>query len=350
MPACASACRHFVIFLAKLKKNRNFEVVNVKMYLICAAVTALGIASCGCSKPVAKPVQAEAVHAATVPAFEADSAYAMVERQVAFGPRIGRSAAHEACARWIAAELSRLGADTVLVQQADLEGFGPMTNLMGRFNTGASRRVLLLAHWDTRPWADEDADPANHTRPIDGANDGASGVGVLLELARLLGSTAPSVGVDLLFVDAEDSGTSGNEDSWALGTQYWVRHMPYGVTEPMPDYAVLLDMVGGRGAVFPKEMFSQANCPGLTSRVWTLARTLGMESRFPDAVGGAVTDDHVPLLRSGIPAIDIIETNHPQTGSFNPTWHTMQDNLDNIDRQTLGDVGRLITTLIYSEK
>jgi len=147
---------------------------------------ALGAASCGCSKPAAKPGQARQ-QVADVPQFSADSAYANVARQVAFGPRIARSEAHEACGAWLASELSRHGADTVLLQKADLDGFGPMTNIMGRFNAREPRRVLLLAHWDSRPWADEDPDPANHAKPIDGANDGASGVGVLLELARLMG-------------------------------------------------------------------------------------------------------------------------------------------------------------------
>lgn len=319
------------------------------MNILSVLALALGAASCGCSKPAAKPEQARQ-QVADVPQFSADSAYANVARQVAFGPRIARSEAHEACAGWLAAELSRHGADTVLLQKADLEGFGPMTNIMGRFNAREPRRVLLLAHWDSRPWADEDPDPANHAKPIDGANDGASGVGVLLELARLMGDKAPQVGVDLLLVDAEDSGTSGNDDSWALGAQYWVRNMPYGATEPMPQYAVLLDMVGGRDAVFPREMFSEANCRALNSKVWALARSIGLGNRFSDAVGGAINDDHLPLLRAGIPAIDIIETNNPQTGSFNPTWHTLQDNLENIDRETLGDVGRLVTTLIYTEK
>lgn len=288
--------------------------------------------------------------ATDIPRFSADSAYANVARQVAFGPRVVRSEAHDRCARWIASELARHGADTVVMQRADLPDFGPMVNIMGRYNTGAQHRVLLLAHWDSRPWADEDPDPANHSKPIDGANDGGSGVGVLLELARLMGLTAPEAGVDLLFVDAEDSGLPGNDDSWALGSRYWVDHMPYSPTETLPRYAVLLDMVGGRGAVFPKEMFSEANCRALNSKVWTLARNIGLANRFPDAIGGAVNDDHLPLIRAGIPTIDIIETDNPQTGSFNPTWHTMADNIENIDPATLGDVGKLITTLIYSEK
>lgn len=232
-----------------------------------------------------------------------------------------------------------------MLQQATLPEFGSMTNVMGRFNLPSPTRILLLAHWDSRPWADEDPDPANHTKPIDGANDGASGVGILLELARLMGQQAPQVGVDILLVDAEDSGTSGNDDSWALGTQYWVEHMPF-----RPTYAVLLDMVGGRGATFPRELFSDVNARVLNDRIWRIAGELGLGSVFINRQGGAVNDDHLPLLRAGIPAVDIIETNHPATGSFNPTWHTLQDNIDNIDAATIGHVGQVVTALIYREK
>ncbi len=314
----------------------------------------MAIASCGCTKSAPLPAAAEPAapgNALPVPEFSADSAYANVVRQVEFGPRTGGSEAHEACARWLAAELRRHGADTVMIQQAELPDFGPIANIMGRFNSGASSRILLLAHWDSRPWADEDPDAANHSRPIDGANDGASGVGILMEIARLAGAQAPEVGLDILFVDAEDSGSSGNDDSWALGAQYWALNMPYYQPgETMPRYAVLLDMVGARNAVFPREMISEVNCKALNDKVWAIAARAGLASRFADRVGGAVNDDHVPLLKAGIPCIDIIETDHPQTGSFNPTWHTLADNIDNIDRATLADVGRVITTLIYLEK
>ncbi len=310
-------------------------------------ILALAAFGCSCSKPAAKPAVADEISA---PEFCADSAFSNVQRQVAFGPRIGGSEAHELCAGWLASELKRHGADTVTLQQADLEGFGPMTNIRATFNAAAPRRVLLLAHWDSRPMADEDPDPANHTTPIDGANDGASGVGVLLELARLMGEHKPEIGVDILFVDAEDAGTSGDDTSWARGAQYFADNLPYGVGEPMPDFGILLDMVGGRDARFPRELFSEANARALNSRLWNLAKRIGLGNRFIDAHGGAVTDDHLPLLRAGIPTIDIIETNNPQTGSFNPTWHTLDDNIENIDAATLGDVGKLITTLIYSEK
>ncbi|MDE6512959.1 MAG: M28 family peptidase [Muribaculaceae bacterium] len=305
----------------------------------------------GCSKPAttAQAGESAPTEVAVAP-FSADSALANVGRQVAFGPRTGGSDAHAKCASWLADELRRHGADTVALQRAELNDFGEMINIRATFNPAARRRILLLSHWDSRPWADEDPDPANHAMPIDGANDGASGVGVLLEVARQLGLQHPEIGVDILFVDAEDSGTEGDDTSWARGAQYFAENLPYGAAEPTPAYAILLDMVGGRGAVFPRELFSEANARAVNSRVWDLAKKIGLGSRFIDATGGAINDDHLPLLRAGIPAIDIIESANPQTGSFNPTWHTLADNLDNIDPQTLGDVGKLITTLIYSEK
>lgn len=305
----------------------------------------------GCAKQAAT-VQTDKSPASevTAAAFSADSALANVARQVAFGPRTGGSEAHSRCASWLTEELRRHGADTVALQRTDLDDFGEMINIRATFNPAARRRILLLSHWDSRPWADEDPDPANHTKPIDGANDGASGVGILLEVARQLGLKQPEIGVDILFVDAEDSGNSDDDTSWARGAQYFAENHPYGVAEPMPAYAILLDMVGGKGAVFPRELFSEANARAVNSRVWDLAKKIGLGQRFIDATGGAINDDHVPLLRAGIPAIDIVESANPQTGSFNPTWHTMADNIDNIDPQTLGDVGKLITTLIYFEK
>lgn len=284
-----------------------------------------------------------------VPAFSADSAYSYVASQVVFGPRIANSVAHEKCAKWLASELNRHGADTVILQNTNLNDFGPMTNIMGRFGLNKSNRILLLAHWDSRPTADEETDPALRSLPIDGANDGASGVGVLLEIARLIGKNSPKTGVDILFVDAEDAGNEGDEDSWARGAQYFAENMPYGTTEPLPHFAVLLDMVGGHDAKFPREMFSEVKCRQFVDKIWKLAKENDLAERFPNRTGGAINDDHVPLMRAGIPAVDIIESNHPLTGSFNPTWHTLNDNLENIDRNTLGDVGKLVTLLIYSE-
>lgn len=310
------------------------------------ATVAMVVASCGCSKAVSKSAESHTEVAPIVASFSADSAYAYVAKQVEFGPRIPQNQAHQKCAEWLASELERHGADTVMLQTADLPNFGPMTNILGRFNSKAYGRVLLLAHWDTRPWADADPNVANHRKPIDGANDGASGVGILLEVARQIGLNSPQIGVDILFVDAEDSGTEGDDASWARGTQYWVQNMPIA----SPRYAVLLDMVGGKDARFAREYISEVYARSVNNRVWSLAHELNLSARFPERLGGAVNDDHVPLLQAGIPAIDIVENDHPQTGSFNPTWHTLADNLENIDRQTLGDVGLVVTTLIYREK
>ncbi|MDE6536131.1 MAG: M28 family peptidase [Muribaculaceae bacterium] len=311
----------------------------------------LMVSACSCSKETTKgQEQVTSAPKMYVPEFSADSAFNNIARQVSFGPRIANSEAHEACGAWLASELKRHGADSVFVQKTNLDGFGPMTNIIGRYGKNKENRVLLLAHWDSRPTADEEADVALHSRPIDGANDGASGVGVLLELARLIGQKAPEIGVDILFVDAEDAGNEGDEDSWARGAQYFAENMPYGVNEPLPRYGVLLDMVGGYNAKFHRELFSESYSKPVVDKIWSLAKNIGLSSRFPDQVGGAINDDHLPLIRAGIPVIDIIESRNEQTGGFNPTWHTLQDNIQNIDSETLGAVGRLITQLIYTEK
>lgn len=307
-------------------------------------------------------VAAEA-EACDVPTFNADSAYVFVAHQIQAGPRIPGSAAHGAVADWLEAQVRAFGADTVIVQRTtmyNVDGSAvPVRNILAKYNQDATDRLLLLAHYDTRPWADEDPDPANHKKPIDGANDGASGVGVLLEVARQMGQRNPGTGVDILFTDAEDSGISAPEGadqatqerydrSWCLGTQYFVRNLPYDAGH-VPTAAILLDMVGGKDAVFPQEYFSMQAAPGLVKRIADAASAAGHSGRFPATVGGAVNDDHVPLIQAGIPAVDIIEIGHPATGSFNPTWHTLQDNLQNIDISTLNAVGATILTLIYSK-
>ncbi len=291
-------------------------------------------------------------------AFSADSAYSNIERQLAFGPRTPGSEGHRRCALWLETELKRHGADTVIVQQASVKRHDglmlPISNIMARFNPEASRRVLLAAHWDTRPWADAEADATLHNTPIPGANDGGSGTAVLLEIARQLGLKRPDIGVDLLLVDAEDSGISGYEDpdgtsSWCLGTQYWADHHPY-TPATAPDYAVVLDMVGGTGARFHREVFSQRIAPSIVDRIWGLAARLGHGDTFVNSTGAPVLDDHVFIVEAGIPAVDIIENRHEATGTFAPWWHTMDDDLSAIDRSTLKAVGETVTTLIYSEK
>lgn len=281
--------------------------------------------------------------------FDADSAYEYVARQVAFGPRVPGTSAHKECATWLESELKRHGAEVTVTDTTMRSTDGrlyPVHNITGRFNPTAVKRVMLVAHYDTRPTADEDPDPANRTRPIDGANDGASGTAVILEIARHASAALPADrGLDILFVDTEDSGTHDDDATWCLGSQAYVASLEPGA--PRPVYAILLDMVGGEDARFAREYFSDTYARPVNDRIWQTARQLGHGDRFPDRVGGAINDDHVHLLGAGIPTVDIIETTHPETGSFNPTWHTMADNIDNISRETLRTVGRVITATIY---
>lgn len=317
-----------------------------------AAVTA-------CSGKAATAEAAATNTAAEPRPFSADSAMAFVAAQVEMGPRVPGTAAHDRCAEWIADKLRAFGADTVeiLGQPAKVSDGStvPVHNILARYNSDAKRRVLLLAHYDTRPWADHDPDPTMRRSPIDGANDGASGVAVLLEIARQIGREAPAVGVDLFFTDVEDYGTHSDEasgddeDTWCIGASLFAAHLPYSA-DNIPYMGILLDMVGGRDATFPMEYISARYAQAPTAKVWAAASRLGLDNRFPRRTGGGITDDHLPLIRAGIPVTDIIESAHPSTGSFNPTWHTMADNIDNIDPSTMADVGRTVLEVLFNEK
>lgn len=290
--------------------------------------------------------------------FRADSAYEHIARQVSFGPRIPGSDGHKACRDYIIRTLRDYAADTIIVQDTQVTAFNgdllPITNILASYNPDESRRILLVAHWDTRPWADMETSEDRRDQPIPGANDGGSGVGVLLEIARNFQLRDPEAGVDLLFVDAEDYGnTSGfgdKTDTWCLGTQYWVEHMPYRDGASRPVYGILLDMVGGRNARFHQEMFSLENAPNVTAKVWSEAASLGYGNIFINSPGGAITDDHIFLCRAGIPTTDIIETINEETANFPPTWHTHNDNLENIDKKSLEAVGRTVLNVVYKEK
>lgn len=304
-------------------------------------LAALAFAGCGGKKAAAEAVADSSAETAVT--FDADSAYSYVAKQVSFGPRVPNTEAHRLCGEWLVSELTRHGA-VVTQQDANLKAFDGTVlnakNILGRFNPDSDTRLLLLAHWDCRPWADQDPDPANHKTPVDGANDGASGVGVLLEIARQLGAAAPSKGVDILFVDAEDWGTEGSEESWAMGARYFVEHPP--IEGYLPDEAILLDMVGGKGAVFCREYFSEQAAPRLAQSLWGIAASIGYGDIFQNKFGGAVTDDHVQLIAKGIPTVDIIEYHPEQESGFNPHWHTVTDNMDNIDPATLKAVGETV--------
>ena len=294
--------------------------------------------------------------------FNADSAYAFCAAQCSFGPRTMNSEAHEQCAQWIQLQFSQYGYQVEL-QKADLKGYNgtilKSTNIIAK-SPLANRRegdkaIMICAHWDSRPWADNDPDEANWRKPVMAANDGASGVAVMLELARLLQQNdSARVAVDFICFDAEDWGIpqweeSVDGDSWALGSQYWA-----GSSLPQQgnyQFGILLDMVGGQGAKFYRESYSMHYARNIVERVWQAANTAGYGSIFPYKDCGGVTDDHVAVNeKAGIPCIDIINY-YPdcEQSSFGPTWHTINDDMQHIDKNTLKAVGQTLVQLIFSE-
>ena len=292
------------------------------------------------------------------PAFMADSAMAYCQAQCDFGPRTMNSKAHDLCEEWIVNKFKGFGLE-VETQKADLTGWDGTklhsTNIIAHFNPQAQRRILICAHWDSRPWADNDPDSLNWHKPVLAANDGASGVGVMLELARLLqNDTTLAIGVDLVCFDAEDYGTpqwaeknENSESTWALGAQYWADNLPENYE---PQFGILLDMVGGQGAKIYQELYSLRYAASVVDKVWSAARHAGFSSVFANEVGGGVTDDHVPVNEAGIPTVDIIPF-YPDCSqsSFGPTWHTVNDDMEHLDINTLKAVGQTLVQVIYSE-
>lgn len=283
-----------------------------------------------------------------VPAFNADSAYAYTAKQVSFGPRIPNTPAQQHCADWMISTLKQW-ADTVYVQRTTVDGPNkeklPCINIIASFNPAAKQRVLLLAHWDTRPWADEDA--FNKKGKLDGADDGASGVGVLMETARQFKAQKPEAGVDILLVDVEDYGVKDNENSFCLGTQYWAKN-PH-IKGYKANYGILLDMVGGRGSQFYMEGSSQQYAYGPMKMFWDVANQLGYSDYFRyEKNGSYITDDHIYVnTMANIPTFDIIAWQ--ASGNFAPHWHTQGDNMSVIDTKTLKAVGQTILQVIYNQ-
>lgn len=308
-------------------------------------LTLLGACSAGNASRESE-VSARQANEVVRPAFDADSAYTFVEQLMAFGPRVPNTEAHRKAGDWLTAKLRGYGW-SVTEQKAAIPAFDGTVlqsrNIFARINPEGANRLLLLAHWDSRPWADEDPDPARRREPVPGANDGASGVGVLLEIARQLSGS--DAAVDILLVDAEDWGSHDDDDSWALGTRYFVEHPP--VSGYHPSQAILLDMVGSPDARFGYEYFSSKSNPELLRRLWANASALGYGDIFQADYGGAVNDDHIELIKAGIPAIDIIDYRYSSDyQGFDPVWHTTRDDMSNISRKTLGAVGETVLTEI----
>ena len=310
------------------------------LYIVLAAV----MTACGSTGTTATVQDStDSVKTAQVSTFDGNAALLLTRQQCEFGPRVPGTAAHSKCAEWLTTTL-QAACDTVIVQTGTVQtataGSLGIRNIIGVINPDATERLLLLAHWDTRPWADNDPDEANHKKPVMGANDGASGVGVLLQLARQLKADGTTLGVDILLVDAEDMGVDDNEESWGLGTQYWVSH-PH-VEGYNPLFGILLDMVGAPDATFTREYYSTQYAGGFVDLVWKQAAG----SHFINAQGGAVTDDHVFVNRGGIPCVDIIDMRSDTGTGFCPVWHTVDDTMSGIDPVTLGEVGQTLLNVI----
>lgn len=319
--------------------------------------TIICLMACSCGNKAGQSTSTQSYQKVS-PEFDADSAYTFIDKQVSFGPRVPNTPQHVACGDYLVSKLKQYGAE-VAEQKMVVTAYNGTKlnarNIIGSYGTDKKKRVLLFAHWDTRPYADHDSNPDNYKTSIVGANDGGSGIGVLLEVARTLQTQQPNIGVDIIFFDAEDYGTPDFIDNapdgewWCLGSQYWAKnpHTP----NYKANYGILLDMVGAADATFYREYYSQRYAASIFEKVWSTARQLGYGKYFISKDGGGVTDDHVPVNQTiNIPSIDIIDYKMDAAHGFFPQWHTTKDDMSIIDRNTLKAVGQTILEVLHKEK
>ena len=284
----------------------------------------------------------------SMPQFDSQSAFKRLIEQCDFGPRNPGSEGHENTKNYIL-DITKAFADSVIVQNFSFEsalekkshqGF----NIVARFNPLSETQILIGAHWDTRPYADRDLKSENFYKPILGANDGASGVAILLELAKLLNKNKPAIGVNLVFFDAEDSGVSEENESYCKGSIFFAKNLPISNVKE----AIILDMVGDKQLSLPIERNSLNFNPILVRQLWNRAKELNLKA-FKGVVGLAIYDDHVPLFQyANIPSIDIIDFRYPN--SFKNYWHTVEDTPENCSSESLGQVGTLMVDYIFNRK
>ncbi len=283
----------------------------------------------------------------SVPPFDPQKAWDILIKQTDMGPRTVGSKAHALCQQFLLSEMQKY-ADSVWLQPFSEKGYGNevlvMNNIISSFNPKAKKRILLLTHWDCRPWADMDKDPKKQKEPILGANDAASGIAILVEMARNMKTNAPPVGVDMLFVDGEDYGKEGDNKFYLLGSRYFSKNLPDGY---MPEFGILLDMVGDSQLELKRERLSIQYAPDIVDLVWNTAFSLGV-TQFSNAVETNLgSDDHIPLNEAGIKTIDIIDFAYPNS-SIN-YWHTSQDTPEHCSSESLDAVGRVLLQVIYSQ-
>jgi glutaminyl-peptide cyclotransferase len=285
-----------------------------------------------------------------VPAFNADNAYKYIEDQISFGPRNPNSAGHQKALVFLQNELSKY-ANTVNLQNFIYPGYNDeqlnLTNIIARFNPKSDNRIFICAHWDSRPRSDQDKDKLLRDKPIPGANDGGSGVAIILELARILKNNPVKYGIDLILFDGEDYGKESDLNNYFLGSKYFAANI-----EPnyKPYFGILLDMVGDKQAVFLKEGSSVQYASDIVDMVWNIANEINAND-FNMQEGSEIADDHVPLNQAGLRTIDIIDQELIGDNSPNKRrnyWHTSHDTIENIGKETLQQVGNVLVHLIYS--
>lgn len=340
------------------------RIISIGLFVVLGFLI-IACDSCEPDTPKQDPVTTpEPPKKVNVPKFEKDSAFTFVKKQVDFGNRVVNSPGHKACKEWLVGKMEGY-ADNVIQQNFSAKAYTgtPLngTNIIAQFNPQAGKRILLAAHWDTRHIADSDLEKTTRNKPIDGADDGGSGVGVLLEVARLLKERPIEMGVDIILFDAEDHGdendgqdpTSPEEQeasmkTWCLGSQHWSKNLH--TPGYKPKFGILLDMVGSKNARFAKEGYSMQAAPSVMNKVWKLAKAMGYSNYFKDEKENGVIDDHLFVIQNArIPMIDIINLSENKEQTFGDHWHTQNDNIEVIDPRTLRAVGQVVLAVVYGE-
>lgn len=319
-------------------------------FLIVMLIFALGVFACKNEEKTSEQTEPETIQQQRVkiPAFNGDSAYVFVEKQLSFGTRVPGSPGHLATQKWLVEKLRSYGAE-VSLQPFKAKIYNGQVwdaaNIIARINPDKKQRYIIAAHYDTRYIAEKDPDPAKRNLPIMGADDGGSGVAVILELARIIHENPIDLGIDFVLFDAEDNGNNDDDNSWCLGAQHWSREAVK--SKYKAEWGILLDLVGAKGARFPKEYFSQQFAPDLHNKVWDLAIGMGYGDLFENTKRGVVNDDHYHVNTiARIPMIDIINIPN-ENGSFGHYHHTHLDDIGIIDRNVLRKTGQVVTAVLY---